>query len=241
MAALAVPAWAYVGDWLHYRSAAAGVETGLPDRIPLSPTPVATVSGRGQPDVRSPSSVLAAGPSPAPTAANGGKPVATSATRPAPTQLPALQGDFGRPVKLSIPSIGVAADVTPTGVEDGVYQVPWWDVGWQKDSAVLGQPGNTVLNGHVHTIDAGDVFYHLSDLKPGDLVYAYSQKYRTAWVVESTEVGPNTQTWFVAPSHDVRMTMYTCEGTFDLRTRTFSDYRVVVAKLMDATPRTTSP
>lgn len=136
-----------------------------------------------------------------------------------------------------VPRVELNALVTSVGLNDGQYEVPWWDVGWAEDSPVLGAPGNSLFSGHVDTIDAGRVFARLHELRPGDLVHIYSERYRTAWVVESSRRVPNTEGRFVQPTADVRATLYTCEGAFNWATRRYSHYRVVVARLVEAAER----
>ncbi len=209
MLALAVLGRAYLGQWMHdlQRPAVAQADSNpLPSAAEVAPAAPAPL---GAP----------------PTSAATGPPKAS------PTPLP----DFGHPVRIVIPSIDVNAPVEEVGIKDGVYEVPWWDVGWHRDSASLGRPGNTIFDGHLTTIDAGKVFSRLHELRPGDVIYLFSPGYRTAWVVASSERVPNTENGFVAPSEDVRVTLYTCEGTFDWKTRTYSHYRVVVARFVEAT------
>jgi sortase (surface protein transpeptidase) len=136
-----------------------------------------------------------------------------------------------------IPAIELNAGVRSVGVKYGVYDVPWYDVGWQNNSAPLGAPGNTVFNGHLDTIDAGRVFYRLHQLQPGDAVYLYTDGYRTDWVVEWAGSVPNADWWFVEPTDDLRLTLYTCEGAWNWLAQQYSDYRVVVARFYDYAER----
>lgn len=175
----------------------------------------------------------------APPAAAGPAPeTATAAEAAAGADAPSVP-DLGQPEWMVIPSIGLNARVREVGISNGTYEIPWFDVGWQNDSQPIGVPGNTVFNGHVDTIDAGRVFLRLKDLAPGDAIYVYTPEYRSAWVVESSEAVPNTDWSFIYPTDDLRITLYTCEGTWSWATRQYSHYRVVVARLHEYVARET--
>ncbi len=81
------------------------------------------------------------------------------------------------PTRIVISSIELDAPVIPVGLHmvDGNYT---WDVpnyfaaGWLNKSALLGQIGNTVFDGH-HNI-LGKVFARLKDLKQGDRIEIYA-------------------------------------------------------------------
>lgn len=98
-----------------------------------------------------------------------------------------------------------------------------WDVpparaaGWHQTSAPLGAPGNTVLNGH-HNV-YGEVFHHLSTLKPGDWIALDSANRRYHYVVVQTmtlaeegqplDVRAENARW-ILPTVDERVTLVTC-------------------------------
>jgi LPXTG-site transpeptidase (sortase) family protein len=241
---MALAATAFASQWLHDLQNPVAAQESLPARIDATVDPLSISGDDGNlGSTASPESEVGAQGSMGASAATASSNEDPTPTEPIPTDLPTPEATpdptpvpgFGRPVRLVIPSIHLDAPVDPMGIRDGVYQVPWWDVGWQNDSAPLGVPGNTVLNGHVLTIDAGKVFYRLKELTHGDLVYVYSQGYRTTWMVDSTRRVPNTAMAFVTPTDDTRLTLYTCEGAFDWKTRTYAEYRVVVAHFVKAT------
>src|SRR5438105_7906431 len=86
--------------------------------------------------------------------------------------------NFGRAVWMRIPRIGVDAHISDVPISGGYYDVPWFDVGHHVDSHDPGEPGNSIFNGHVVTINAGQVFRHLDQLVEGDAVYVYTPAYR---------------------------------------------------------------
>jgi sortase A len=89
--------------------------------------------------------------------------------------------------------------------------------GWHADSARLGEPGNTVLNGHNNIY--GEVFRDLTELSVGDTILVYGEntvyKYRiTNYMIlpekyEQLDVRMNNAQW-ILPSQDERLTLITC-------------------------------
>ena len=126
------------------------------------------------------------------------------------------------PTRIVIPAINLDAPVEVTGwhTVNGVSQ---WDVpdhfaaGWLKTSALLGQPGNTVLTGH-HNI-AGEVFRYLVKLKPGDEIEMYANgqlflyKVTTRRILAERDqpeaVRLENAKW-MEPTQDERVTLITC-------------------------------
>lgn len=89
--------------------------------------------------------------------------------------------------------------------------------GWHADSAPLGMPGNTVLNGH-HNI-FGEVFKGLIDLDNGDFIHIYGDDWLVVYNIANKVILPeryvsiearleNAQ--WIAPSNDERLTLITC-------------------------------
>lgn len=76
-----------------------------------------------------------------------------------------------KPVRISIPSIGVDAAIEETGILDnGEMGVPEDvdQVGWFAPGFKAGAEGNAVLAGHVDSLTGPAVFYKLDQLKTGD-------------------------------------------------------------------------
>ena len=126
------------------------------------------------------------------------------------------------PRRLVIPTIELDAPIETVGwhVINGAST---WDVpdhfaaGWLKTSALLGQPGNTVLDGH-HNI-AGEVFKRLVDLRVGDELEVYAghqvffYKVTTRQILKERdqplEVRLKNAQW-IQPTEDERLTLVTC-------------------------------
>jgi len=131
------------------------------------------------------------------------------------------------PVRISIPAIDLTADIiNATNKEitqgDKTY-VQWlapdeYAVGWHFDSAFLGVPGNSVLNGHHNVF--GKVFENLDKLVSGEEIFIYGNDLLVyKYVVSNTIILPERDVsleerlenarW-ILPSEDERITLITC-------------------------------
>jgi len=132
----------------------------------------------------------------------------------------------GEPTRIVIPHINLDAPVKAIGatpIQSGGQTYYQWLVpnefvaGWHDNSAPLGQPGNTVLNGH-HNV-YGEVFRDIVDLEVGDevIVYDANQAYRYQVTDKEImlerdqplEVRLQNAQW-IAPTDDERVTLVTC-------------------------------
>ena len=132
----------------------------------------------------------------------------------------------GLPVRIVIPQIGLDAPVEEIGVtavQSGGQTYYQWLVpdrfaaGWHDNSALLGQPGNTVLNGH-HNV-YGEVFRDIIDLDKGDQIILYDANQAYSYQItdkeillesgQSLEVRLDNAAW-IAPTEDERITIVTC-------------------------------
>lgn len=129
------------------------------------------------------------------------------------------------PTRIVLPSIGVDSPVTEVGwtiKKLGRRQVTEWEVadnavGYHRDSAAPGEPGNMVMSGHNNT--KGEVFRNLNRIHTGDsiTVYAGDNEYRYV-VTEKVlldEVGASAQqrarnAEWIAPTADERLTLVSC-------------------------------
>ena len=129
------------------------------------------------------------------------------------------------PRHIEIPSINLDAEIGFASLRDveidgKTYQqwvAPADLVGWHYESAVLGEPGNTVLNGHHNVF--GEVFKELSLVEKGDQIVIQSDYgdfyYKVASVMilperfESSEVRLQNARW-IQHSEDERLTLISC-------------------------------
>jgi LPXTG-site transpeptidase (sortase) family protein len=129
------------------------------------------------------------------------------------------------PVRLKIPAINLDIPVLPATWRKVLYEgyvfdqwkAPKYAGGWQADSAQLGNPGNTVINGHNN--EFGEVFKNLDQVQVGDLILAYSLDREFTYVVSNKmvllEEGESSQqrvenAGWIGKSNDERLTLVTC-------------------------------
>ena len=135
--------------------------------------------------------------------------------------------------RLVIPAIEVDAPLTPVGVTaEGEVESPTDGavVGWYNLSPPPGPRGNSVLVGHVDYHGKPAVFWRLRELKPGDLVQyreaGGAKKFVVEWVQSFPANAAPIDTIFASTSAG-KITLITCEGVFDPRTRNYL-HRLVV-------------
>jgi hypothetical protein len=137
-----------------------------------------------------------------------------------------------------IPAIGVDARLMTLGLPRSEYlPVPSlaqaFRVGWYTFTSVPGQPGNTVLVGHVDTYLGPAVFYDLYLLRPGQPIYVMLGRHHDArYFVRSVRELPKADfptTQIFGDTHARRLWVITCGGDFDYATRHYLDNIIVSA------------
>lgn len=96
-----------------------------------------------------------------------------STNKPVPSALDSYTVGPTLPRYILIPKLGVKAIVRPLGLTAaGALEAPdnIYDTGWFNGSAKPGQPGVTVIDGHVSSWTAKGVFHDLVTLKIGDQI-----------------------------------------------------------------------
>ena len=139
---------------------------------------------------------------------------------------------------MTIPRIGVDSRVVEVSLlADGEFQAPAFSVGHHVSSPEPGQPGNSVFAGHLTSMNAGRVFARLHELRTGDAIYVYSPGYRLDWSVAGVRTVPNTDSGFIQPTGETRLTLYTCAGQFLPLSADYSQRLVVTARLLRTVAR----
>jgi sortase A len=141
-----------------------------------------------------------------------------------PTATPIVQAPM--PERIEIPAIGVDTPVVEVGWEarivngdavDNVWQTADFAAGFHRDSARLGEVGNTVLSGHNNI--QGSVFRDLYDLKPGDEIILHSAGRRWVYAIENkfvvheegaSEARRRANAQWIDPTPDERLTLISC-------------------------------
>lgn len=171
-------------------------------------------------------------PTAVPTAAPTATAVPPTATPPPATATPVAIV----PVKLQIPSIGVDTKIEQVGLtSDGAMENPssWGTVGWYKYGPPPGQPGNAVIDGHLDSTTGPAVFWHLSDLKPGDKIVVTLSNGQTATFAVSQKIdypynnAPISKIF--GPGSAPNLNLITCGGDWNPATKNYSDRLVVFA------------
>ena len=152
------------------------------------------------------------------------------------------------PIRLSIPAIDLEADIVNAQSKEIVQgektYAQWlapdeYAVGWHFDSAFLGEPGNSVMNGHHNVF--GKVFENLDKLSSGDEIFIYgNDSYEYKYVVSNTMIFPERDVSFekrlenarwILPSEDERITLITCWPYFSNTHRL-----IIVARPVESKP-----
>jgi len=164
---------------------------------------------------------------------------AWEATRTGPPLARALPAVSYGPMRVQIPAIGVDAPVIRLGLNsDGTLEVPsdFSVTGWWEGGPIPGDVGPAVIVGHVDNVNGPAVFYHLRDLRPGQIISVVRPDGRVAnFAVESlAEFAksnfPTARVYGATP--DPQLRLITCGGRFDYTIHHYVDNIVVFAKLV---------
>jgi LPXTG-site transpeptidase (sortase) family protein len=150
-------------------------------------------------------------------------------------------GDRPRPglaTHLEIPAVDIDTDVTEGGViVNKQGQLEWQTVPFiavqYRETALVGARGNAVISGHVVTISEGNVFRNLYKVNIGDEVKVVTAEGRFTYIVDDVKLVPPQNIEVMQQTKDAKLTLITCGGEFDTKTRSFSDRQIVVAHLAD--------
>jgi sortase (surface protein transpeptidase) len=154
------------------------------------------------------------------------------------SSLPSVPTDMPVPELISIPAIGVRAPVISLGLNsDGTLEVPSIasETGWFRDGPEPGEPGASILVGHVSGRAGPAVFYHLRALRRGDEIkISLEDGSIVRFTVRSSFSAPKSR----FPTDRVyihggapTLHLITCDGAFDRATGHYVDNYIVVAKL----------
>jgi hypothetical protein len=146
-----------------------------------------------------------------------------------------------QPTRISIPSLGVRADVVEVGrAGDGSIATPVEDpagtAGWYGQGPSPGEDGTAVIVGHVDTDSRAAVFAKLHELKPGKLIEVKRKDRRVAtFTVESVERFPKTAfpaDRVFATTDRPRLALVTCGGDWIGGDIGYADNVIVFAHLV---------
>jgi len=145
-----------------------------------------------------------------------------------------------RPAQLKIGRLGLTARVDPVGIDAGTGDFavpPSVDVvGWYRFGPGLEtDQGSIVVAGHVDSADQGKgAFFKLRELAPGDpIIVTGSDGTVHNFSVVAREIFAKTAIpleRYFARDGAVRLTLITCGGPFDPKTRHYRDNVVITAQ-----------
>ncbi|MFK8795097.1 class F sortase [Planococcus plakortidis] len=142
------------------------------------------------------------------------------------------------PEKLSIPSIGVEAEILHLGVTDtGEMAVPdnGEELSWFSPGYRPGQRGRSVIAGHVDDLDGPAVFWDLTELEPGAEILVSGEDRELRFKVHTMESVPldlaDIESVFGYHSSP-ELVLITCSGTYDYDRGTREERLIVYASLM---------
>jgi sortase (surface protein transpeptidase) len=135
---------------------------------------------------------------------------------------------------LTIPTIGVTADVIGIGLEPGTNQLAIPDidhVGWYELGPNPGDAGSAVLVGHVDGEGRPGVFWRLRDLVPGDVVTVHDATGAHDFRITGLEqvAKPALSADLFSRAGPPRLVLITCGGEFDDTSGHYLDNVVVLA------------
>lgn len=161
-------------------------------------------------------------------------------TAPAENPINALSLNQGiQPETLSIPAIGIEAEVLPLGTEkDGRMAVPKTpdEVSWFEPGYLPGENGRAVIAGHVDAVDGPAIFWDLADLKAGDeITVAGGEKELKfkVYAMESVELDLADVKDIFGYRSTPELVLITCSGEFDYERGTREERLVVYAELIN--------
>jgi Sortase domain len=144
-----------------------------------------------------------------------------------------------QPVRISIPTLGVRANVVEVGrADDGSIATPVEDpagtAGWYGLGPTPGETGTAVIVGHVDTASRPAVFQRLGELKAGKVIEVSRKDRKVAtFKVESVERFPKTS--FPADrvfdaADGARLALVTCGGEWVGGDTGYADNVIVFAR-----------
>lgn len=158
---------------------------------------------------------------------------------PLPTDTPTPRKEVYQPKSLSIPKLGIEAQVEEVGEDSfGRMDVPKRDgnVGWYSLGYKPGEQGSAVMAGHFDTVTGTPaVFYYVNQLVPGDKVIVADKNGRNfTFQVTRVEAYQFDQVPLqeIFASHDKpRLNLITCAGVWNQGSRNYSERTVVYTEL----------
>jgi hypothetical protein len=139
------------------------------------------------------------------------------------------------PVELSIPELDVDTSVSPTPQVGGALRIPPPDhAGWYAQGPRPGEPGRTVIVGHLDTVDGPAVFAALPMIRRGMTIEVAGRdgathSFETVGVADVSKAEFPAQSVY-APSRKSTLALITCSGAFDEATGHYENNLIIFAR-----------
>jgi hypothetical protein len=158
---------------------------------------------------------------------------------PAASKAPVVMIPKGAPQKVIVQRIGVKAPVEVTALSkpaDVHAPFKWGDVAWYSRGARPGELGRAAMFGHLDSTCCPAIFYHLKEVRPGDIVeVAYKSGPTLKFKVQWNASYPNNKLpvkFLFNPVHERGISLITCGGDFRPRGVGYDHKVVVYARLI---------
>ena len=130
----------------------------------------------------------------------------------------------GQPESLTIPSVNISLPIYPAKITGNRWEQTTKGISFLSTSALPGNAGNSILYGH----NWPNLLGPLHKVKPGQKVYVRYGTITHSFTIHYVGVVNGDDVSVIAPTSDVRLTLYTCTGFLDQK-------RLVVTALRDDT------
>jgi sortase (surface protein transpeptidase) len=184
--------------------------------------------------------LAACGSTQAASAPTTAPPSSASSTSSSSDSAPATETARPKPTEVRIPKIGAQSTLIEAGLDENqAIQVPPvqqpMQAAWYSYSPVPGEPGPSILLGHVDGNKKPGIFYRLHELKIGDEVFVKrADGKELRFVATRTEQVPKEQFPEDAvydPTDEPELRLITCGGAFDKAAHSYKDNIIVYARL----------
>lgn len=116
------------------------------------------------------------------------------------------------PVQISISPVHIHIPVFPAAIHNNTWDTTTQGASYLLSSPVPGDTGNSIIYAHNWT----SLFGNLVEVKPGEKVQIkYADTTIKTFTIAYTSVVSPSEIQILAPSHDARITLYTCTGFLD--------------------------
>lgn len=150
-------------------------------------------------------------------------------------------GEDSDPKKIKIPAINVDAFIQQVGVDQNrLVAVPdnIYHTGWYVESVKPGQPGLSVIDGHVNGRNKDGIFINLNKLNKGDtFVITFGNAEEKRFEVDEVISAKTEESADILFSQKngikQQLNLITCGGEFDNNTRQYDQRVIVISKMIE--------